>query len=132
MAATEHQTIQYTQERLAEWGSWLRNLRGVNIGLPSTSAFINERIDNDHGDDILMDGISNSRAEEIETIMCRLASRAPSLHRPLMESYYMRSTQADAARACHCSVAMYRARLRTGEMWVAACLDSIKLLYESA
>lgn len=117
--AIEQRTIEYTQERLTEWGQWLRNLRGIKLGYSSHAAFVIERVDNDHVGDVLMDDTSNDRAEEIEAIMCRLADLAPSLHRALVECYLSQRPQAIAAQHCHCSVSVYRARLRTGEMCVA-------------
>ena len=122
-SVTEEQTIGYARERLEEWGQWLRNLRGVRLGYASHAACVIERVDNDHSEPALpMDDASNERAEEIEAIMCRLAERAQSLHRALVEWYAVGSTQDSAAQACGCSVSMYKALRKTGEMWVAARL----------
>lgn len=114
----DQRTIEYAQERLEEWGQWLRSLRGVQLGYSSHASFVSEP----GGGDGQLDEIGNERAEEVERIMCKMRQLRPTLHQAMVQWYLLRKPSAVSAQACHCAVSVFRDRVRTGEMFVAGRL----------
>jgi DNA-directed RNA polymerase specialized sigma24 family protein len=116
MTTVEDQTVTRAQERLVEWAEWLRTAASEDhLGYPRAAAFAQPP-----GRGVVE--VSNTRAEEVEAVMTRMKVLRPTLFAALVHWYVLEHPLEAAARACGCSVTVYRDRRRMGEMFVAGAL----------
>nr|VFK14580.1 MAG: Phage antitermination protein Q [Candidatus Kentron sp. LFY] len=123
MSATiDKQSVKDVQERLKEWAAWVNSVPGDRLGLPKSASFVTDRISGG-GSSIGVD--ANERAEQIESIVCRMKNLRPTIHEAVVLWYVHEKEQVICAGICKCSVALFRDRVRLGEMFVLGALADI-------
>lgn len=114
----EQAGLDYTRQRLKEWGQYLQSEQMARLGLPSQSA----HVDGYMGERQRQSGSVNVQAEEVERAMCRLMQTSPQIYHAVLCEYFYEHDLHRAASTCKCSKSMFRIRRSKGEYYIMAKL----------